>query len=289
MYSLALFFASIWLFRVLCSHLAISVWLLVPVYWLVFEHAHRRGWLHSSAVRRSAFVDWLRRLMRVDFTEAAYDTLRELDSTRAIVFACEPHGAQCLHMTGGFAGHGSSMPVWLGEKIRVAAHASTRFFPFVRELFSVFGVVDAYRSTVDDLLKRRHAVALVPSGMYGKEHALLDCPRDPKTVVVYRHRTHFGFIRVARAHAALLVPVFTAEEISAYDCYFRRWRIFPLVFFWGKFFVIPKHAVHLHVGQPIDTTAYSESETVNLANRFYDELAALAPPGYTVEYRYFDD
>jgi hypothetical protein len=289
MYSLALFFVGIWFIRALCEHVDISAWLLVTVYWLVFDHAHRRGWLHSPALRRSAFVDWLRRLMRVDFTKDAYDRLGELDPARAIVFACEPHGAQCLHMTGGFAGHGSDMPVWLGEKTRVAAHASTRYFPLVRELLSMFGVVDAHRSTVEDLLQRRHAVALVPSGMYGKEHALLDCPRDAKTVVIYRHRKHFGFIRVAHAHSALLVPVFTPDEVSAYDCYFRRWRIFPLVFFWGKFFMIPKHAVHLHVGQPIDTAAYGENDIDRLANRFYSELAALAPPGYTVEYRFFDD
>lgn len=267
-------------------HNSYAYWLAWFVYYALFEFLHRAHWLHSPALRGG----WLARAVRywfdVSFTPEANQVLADINEQIAaghqFIFACEPHAPQCLQLTLGFAAHGGALPALLGRCTFVVAHASTRFIPIVREIFSAYGVISASRQALEAVLGSGYAysLALIPSGVYGKEHALLDRARHDGSVTVYRSRERFGFLYLAAKYKCSVVPVLSPDEMDGYTMFLQQFRAWPLVLPVGRHLLAPYVPVRIHVGKPIYAGAYdykSEQQMELLANVYYSDLAALAP------------
>lgn len=293
MYALALtilFFGLLWwLFS-----LATDYWLIFIALWIAYYHVSYwlRQHLYSDACRNGALARWVHKVADVAFTEEARARLYTLDPDKVYIFACEPHAPQCLHMALGFAAHACKLPDQLAHKTYVAAEASAFYIPVVREVLAIYGVVDAARDSLESLLKKGHSFAIVPSGIPGKSHALLDKQRDDKSINIYRRREKFGFLSLAARYGAQIVPVLSPDEPHAYSMHFRHWRAWPFVLFIGRYFIFPNRPIRFHVGEPIDTKAFdarSQQSMSELAAVYYDALCKLAPDGVPVHVRYIDD
>ena len=297
MFALALIGLCFWLFNALIG-LFVESWLgaalVLLAYYALLEGWHHADMLRSESWRGGPFARFVRHWFDVEFDTKAVEQLCRIDTEmpgEQFVFACEPHAPQCLHMALGFAAHGGALPSRLACNIRVVAHTATRFIPLLRELLSIYGVVDSSRRTMEDIFRSGLSVAVVPSGVYGKEHALLDEP-CPHTVTVYRHQQRFGFLALAVRHGAHIVPVLSPDEPGAYSMYNRLWRAWPFVLPIGRQIIAPQQPVRIYVGEPIETNKYNADDVESmqaLAARYYKELAALAPPHYTVCFRYIED
>lgn len=275
-----------------------QVWFAWLLYYAVLEYAHYHNWLHNNSTRGG----WLARAVwywfDASFTPESTEVLKEIDADmrtagKQFIFACEPHAPQCLQLTLGFAGHAAKLPSELSRRVRVVAHTSTRFIPLVREILSLYGVVGAGRYALERLLNNGDSLALIPSGVYGKEHALLDRTQHSSGVInVYRRRERFGFLYLAVKHRAAVVPVLSPDELTSYELLFQQFRAWPLVLPIGRHLLAPRNSVRFIVGKPIDTSEYNYKSTADmqrLADRYYFELAALAPYGQTVKIRMIED
>jgi 1-acyl-sn-glycerol-3-phosphate acyltransferase len=256
----------------------LAFWL---AYYYGFGALHRAGLLCSHWARSG--IDWLRRLYDVEFTLPARDRLTAMAAGNGqFMFACEPHGPQCMHMVFGFAAHGSGLPAALGRRVRVAAHFINRHIPLVRDVFSIFGAIDAERTAFESALRTGYSLAVVPSGMYGKEHALLD-PVDGVTRI-YR-RQQLGFLKLAAQYNVAVVPVLS-DEVHSYRLYNQWMRSWPLALMLGRYALLPLLPVRIDVGEPLptdDVDANDPEQIAALAERFYAALVQLAPPGRRVE------
>jgi diacylglycerol O-acyltransferase 2, plant len=121
------------------------------------------------------------------------------------------------------------------------------------------GAVDAGRETASRVLDDDCSVAVYPGG--SREIFSTD-PNSSETKVYLSKRR--GFVKLAIAHGAALVPVFVFGEKRCYrrlnvpaplrDWLLRTWKI-PLIVFWGRWFTWYPYAARQTVvfGAPIDT------------------------------------
>jgi len=121
------------------------------------------------------------------------------------------------------------------------------------------GAVDAGRTTASRVLDDDCSVAVYPGG--SREIFSTD-PNSSETKVYLSKRR--GFVKLAIAHGAALVPVFVFGEKRCYrrlnvpaplrDWLLRTWKI-PLIVFWGRWFTWYPYAARQTVvfGAPIDT------------------------------------
>lgn len=266
-------------------------WLL---YYLFGELLHRLDWLHSVRTRQGPLARRAAKFCDVEFSPLSVQRLQALDANKKYVFALEPHAQWCLHMVF-MAACGSVLPDALAPKIRVVAHWMSRTLPLIRDVLSLYGVIDNRATSINTALAANNSIAIVPSGLTGKEHAMLDPPPHPNDrplrVPVYR-RKQIGFLYLAVKHKAAIVPVLSPDELSAFDLYWRHWRIWLFTLARGKYFIAPLRPVRIHVGEPIDTSAYNIADAqsmTTLANLYYNQLAALAPPEYRVEIQHANE
>ena len=122
------------------------------------------------------------------------------------------------------------------------------------------GAVDAGRTTASRVLDDDCSVAVYPGG--SREIFSTD-PNSSETKVYLSKRR--GFVKLAIAHGAALVPVFVFGEKRCYrrlnvpaplrDWLLRTWKI-PLIVFWGRWFTWYPYAARQTVvfGAPIKTT-----------------------------------
>lgn len=266
-------------------------------YWTYARDTTRERMLHSTWLRRSALPRWVKHWANTYFTDEARERLRALPSEKQVVIACEPHNLQCLHLSLCFAAFGDDLPEALGSKIRVVADVSAMMLPFIGELFSAFGVINSSRATFSDYIATGHSIALCPSGITGKEHALLDtqvadAESGMRKVFIYTSRTRLGFLSMACRHKLPIVPVLSPDEVDAYQLFGQRWRAWPFVVPIGRALIFPSKPIRVLVGEPIETAAYdsADNESMNrLAQVYRDALVRLAPPRTELVFRYIED
>lgn len=284
----AIFIVSLafFLFFLLCSAFKWPV-LFVLFYYTVTECAHRLHWMHRTSWRRSWFVRFVRGIVNVHFYSWHTTILKSLER-KQVMFACEPHGPMCLHLSFGFAAHGDDViPAALADRTLVVAHWALRWVPIIRDVYSAFGVIDSDWETLDLALRQGYSLAISPSGVAGKHRALLD---DSDSVVTIVRRQRVGFLYMAAKHGIDVVPILSPHESRGYR-FVNQWlRFWPLVAFYNRLLLYSGERAQLYVGTPISTRAYdwrNEKSMNGLIDRFYKELAALAPDGVSV--RFVDD
>ena len=111
--------------------------------------------------------------------------------------------------------------------------------PFARDLTLWMGAVDASRSSASKVLEKDISVCVYPGG---SKEIFKTNPASTVTRLVLKERK--GFIKLAIAHGADLVPVFVFGEKYLYSMWRPPRRIWqtllktykvPLIFFWGQF------------------------------------------------------
>lgn len=165
-------------------------------------------------------------------------TTPPLDPTKKYVFGWHPHGILILsriHVYGG---------VWEtlfpGVDVRVLGASPMFKVPGCREICLWMGAVDAGRKTAERVLRAGKSMAVYPGGSV----EIFDT--DPNSRETRCHlRRRKGFVKLAMAHGASLVPVFVFGEKRCYrrlnvPSKVRHWLLrtlkIPLIVFWGRWF-----------------------------------------------------
>jgi hypothetical protein len=274
--------------------LAIPAWLVWLAYWTAGTYWLLASDLSWPWLRSARLSNALRRgVAAVRFDDRSYErlcALRErLEHGKQAVFAIEPHGYACISVALLFAGYGTerSLRNALGplaaSRVRVVSHWIALGIPFVRELYAVFGVVDSSRATVFGALERGAHIAVIPSGMAGKELGALHDAAPNVVDVVRRPDERLGFVYAAAHFRALLVPVLAIDENHAYASIgpsFAPWWAQVVL---GRYFVAPfwrAQPMRVAVGEPLDAACAqprpSKAHIHELAQRYYAALEALA-------------
>jgi hypothetical protein len=290
-----------WLVVVLAASFSTAHWLLAlaadgwvaqlvlfAVYMSAIEWLHRSDRLFVRAARAGWLARLVQRYAPVRFSRKSLEQLRKLAPLkRQLMFCLAPHGPLCLGMAIGFAGHCGQIPQAISDRLRIIGHWSIRLIPFVRELAAVFGIVSSLRAPVDETLAAGHHVALIPCGMSSKVQALVDAPTDSSVVVVHRQRTKLGFLALAVRHKLLVVPVLAPDENHLYARIGASCGLWWLTLLVGRYLLLPRCALELRVGAPLDPARY-DGDVARLEAAYYAALTALAAPTHQIEFRYID-
>jgi hypothetical protein len=185
-----------------------------------------------------------------------------LSPARQYVFALFPHGVLAFPMLL-FAGQGTDNPLfvrwpWLrGRLVGLAASVVFRL-PVVREAFLLAGLRGASRRVAQAALREGASLYLCPGGV---AESLIPAPGTDRVVAAGRRRQ--GVVRLALAHRAPLVPVYTYRLTDTYSTAAgvalraRAWLCrrlgLCLLSYWGRWGTGLPHAVTLSVavGPPV--------------------------------------
>lgn len=196
---------------------------------------------------------------------------------RQTLYAVEPHGEACLGFATTFAPSADG-------RVRLLAWSIFRYVPFLRDLYLLGGVVPSAPASAERWLAAGADLAVIPSGVRGLYHAVVDAPppprRDPKERKKLRvYKVNLGFCALAIKRRLLLVPVLSCNEQLA----FVKWRLIDALPFLSTLIVgVTLHPQVTVLGEPIDARDYDTVEA--LADEYYGRLAALgASVGYEVE------
>lgn len=176
------------------------------------------------------------------------------------VFAIHPHGMFCWSLFM-FAASGTpfdvAFPGICGTNLTGLIASVLYYMPFIRDFFLEWPYMDASRKYAYDAMGSGRSLYLIPGGE--EESVLTETGKD---IVVLSKRK--GFIRMALAHGASIVPVFGAGTTDTFTTYpavfgFRRWvqKKFgiAIAFYRGRYFTPLPHRVPVRVliGEPIHT------------------------------------
>jgi 1-acyl-sn-glycerol-3-phosphate acyltransferase len=198
---------------------------------------------------------------------------QQLSPSKQYVFGVHPHGIHCFPLAllasrdtpfdqlfpGLTSGSASPVPHPL------TGLAATVMFkiPVVRELFLVFGYIDARRAVADAALRAGKSIFVVTGGEEESMYAgSVNRKGQKEDVVVLQHRK--GFVRLALHNGADLVPIYGIGNDDLFETYsfalsFRCWiqKTFQIALpiFHGRFFTPLPYRVPLKVvvGEPIVT------------------------------------
>ncbi|KAJ3284870.1 Diacylglycerol O-acyltransferase 2 [Rhizoclosmatium sp. JEL0117] len=181
---------------------------LVYFLWVMQDQAHNQG------ARR---VDWLRKLsLWVWFRDFFPISLRkeaDLDPSKKYLFGYHPHGVISL---GAFTAIGTEAcnvsTLFPGLNIRLLTLESNFKIPFFRDILLALNVASADRKCINHVLggEPGSAVMLVLGGAA----EAMEAKPNTNTLVL---KTRLGFIKLALAHGASLVPTFAFGENDIWD------------------------------------------------------------------------
>ena len=217
----------------------------------------------SSALERRSLAFWSTHFdyFPMTVTPWAPDARLDAEATQ-YVFGVHPHGIHCWPLNA-FALLGSPFdrrfPGLVGARLSGLAATVIFQIPVVRELFLSLGYLDAGRATADKALARGRSLYVCTGG----EEESMRSARGVDVVVLAKRK---GFVRLALAHGASLVPVFGAGVSDCYQTYplLLRARMalqkatgIALPIFHGRALTpLPsRQRIELLVGEPIATPA----------------------------------
>lgn len=221
--------------------------------------AYAPSFFDGSQMRLGRPWDWLRR-------HSMWHLMHEYASLRLVrtaallpgkpyVFGWHPHGILILSRLAMYGGLFEKL--FPGVESRTLGASPIFAWPGAREISLWMGAVDASPRVAKKVLDAGLSVIVYPGG--SKEIFRTDA-RSRDTVLELNHR--MGFVRLALAHGAPLVPVVIYNERAAYsrfdvprwlrDFCLRRLQL-PLLLFCGRFASFLPHRIRLGVvfGAPI--------------------------------------
>lgn len=229
-------------------------------------------WHVQLGWRRSRFGETIRRwfVKEIDIDDNSRKALREMadrsrsetGERRSYMFCYEPHGAYiCFGMAFTAAIHDAQMPPTLTDQLVVVAHRFYLAVPFLNVLYEACGVVPNFSRVVSNALSCGQNVALTPSGLAGKSHALW---ASNNADIVDMRGKNLAFLALARRYRAFVVPVLSPDEAKLQSNA-------------GWFGVPHSNKMRLIFGKPIDTDLFGGSRLGDLADEFYAALLQLVP------------
>jgi len=248
--------------------------------WYIFSLGACALWMATGAQVPAA-----RRIPVVWFFLGATFGRKPRPTDRPVIYACEPHGLACCHLAL-FANPGAELPPEQTRRIRVVSTPLTFLVPLVRLAYSLVGIVTSDLWIMSEILANGDSLALSPSGVAGKEHAVRSRDAADGRISILRPRRIPGFVRLAARHRCLVVPVLSPDENLTFHKLDSPLVWWPLVPMWGRwFFGSVRERVVVECGEPIDFADISPDDTPALLQAtedFYAALAAMAPAGRRV-------
>lgn len=204
--SVPLVIFAIYVAMAIFAPVTLPIWLLFAT-WSWYDRDTKRigrtwPWLRQCALWRhfAAFFP-----MRLEVTES-------LEEGVPHVIGLHPHGIISLSAWGNLASQCDGRREALGVDVRIATVWHNFLPPLWRDFLLAMGFVDASRPTFDTVLSRGGAMAVVVGGA---AEALVTESRGQTCDLVLDRRK--GFVDIALAHGARLVPAFSFGEADMYN------------------------------------------------------------------------
>ncbi|CAF3843988.1 unnamed protein product [Rotaria sp. Silwood1] len=249
------------------------------------EGGHRQQWF-----RRLFFWHWF-----VNYFPIRLHKTCDLSPDCSYIFGYHPHGINCLGGIGNFATEATSFEnLFPGINLRFLVLNSNFGIPFFEIILTMMGICDVSKESCNYILKqgKGNSIMLVIGG----SREVLDARPSCEYLLTLKNRK--GFIKIALANGASLVPVFSFGENDLYEqdpnprgSKLRKVQMFlqqktgyalPLFYgrriFQSKFGLLPyRHPIDTYIGERIKIPKLSpEHITPEIVDEYHEKyLSAL--------------
>ncbi|KAJ3025884.1 UNVERIFIED_CONTAM: Diacylglycerol O-acyltransferase 2 [Siphonaria sp. JEL0065] len=201
-------FIVLFLEMLLLSYVTRSIALVYFLY-VMQDQAHNKGARRSEFLRRLSLWVWFR-----DFFPITLRKTVDLDPKRKYLFGYHPHGVLSL---GAFTSVGTEAcnisTVFPGLNIRLLTLESNFKIPFFRDVLLGLNIASADKKCINYILGSDNPGDSVMLVLGGAAEALEALP-NTNTLIL---KSRLGFIKLALAHGASLVPTFAFGENDIWD------------------------------------------------------------------------
>ena len=268
----------------------ISVGMVLYITWMIaFRKYHKEGGHRQQWLRRSFWWKWYAGeygiFMCTSFIFAFLEFFPihlhktcDLPADRSYIFGCHPHGIISLGSFGNFATEATGFEkLFPGINLRFLVLNSNFQIPFYELFLTAMGICDASKESCNYILEqgKGNSILLV---LGGSKEALDARPSSDYRLTL---KSRKGFVKIALANGASLVPVFSFGENDLYEqvpnprgsilrsvqTILQKKMGYSLPLFHGrgifqyKFGLLPnRHPIDAYVGQPIEVPKLSLQE-----------------------------
>ncbi|CAF1417284.1 unnamed protein product [Adineta ricciae] len=285
-----------WLLPWFCLYLTIyflfycncysTAFMIVYITWMVkFRTFPKTGGHRQQWFRRCIWWKWF-----VDYFPIHLHKTCELPSDRSYIFGYHPHGIIALGGFGNFCTEATGFErLFPGINARFLVLNSNFQIPFYDLFLTMVGACDASKESCNYILRQSHGNSIVL--VLGGSKEALDAHPSSKYMLTLKNRK--GFVKVALANGASLVPVFSFGENDLYEqvsnprgstlrsiqMHLQKIMGYSLPLFHGrgifqyKIGLLPiRHPVHTYVGEPIQIPKVSsELITSKLIDEYHQK------------------
>lgn len=221
-----------------------------------------------------------------NFVSESNDKDKFLPTGKRYLFGYHPHGIIAM---GALAAIGTDGAAWSrkfpGIPTRLLTVANNFYLPIHREYLLSVGIGSVSKESCLNFLRNNQPICIV---LGGARESLLGKPGGDMSLVLNRRR---GFVKVALATGASLVPVIAFGETEIYNQlqydkstwsgYFHDFMVhnfgFTVPIFWARgifnldWGILPyRRPIHVVVGEPIDVPLLGGKVTDNCIDHYHD-------------------
>lgn len=257
--------------------------LLVYIIWMIkFRKYSKEGGHRQQWFRRLFFWKWFASLYKnecdlfsslliflLDYFPIRLHKTCDLSPDCCYIFGYHPHGINCLGGIGNFATEATGFEkLFPGINLRFLMLNSNFRIPFFEMILTMMGICDVSKESCNYILKqgKGNSIMLVIGG----SREALDARPSSEYLLTLKNRK--GFVKIALANGASLVPVFSFGENDIYEqdpnprgsklravqMFLQQKTGYALPLFYGrrifhtKFGLLPyRHPIDTYVGEPI--------------------------------------
>ncbi|CAF1227872.1 unnamed protein product [Rotaria sp. Silwood1] len=238
----------------------------------------------------SSWRFWLERKDLIDYFPIRLHKTCDLSPDCSYIFGYHPHGINCLGGIGNFATEATSFEnLFPGINLRFLVLNSNFGIPFFEIILTMMGICDVSKESCNYILKqgKGNSIMLVIGG----SREVLDARPSCEYLLTLKNRK--GFIKIALANGASLVPVFSFGENDLYEqdpnprgSKLRKVQMFlqqktgyalPLFYgrriFQSKFGLLPyRHPIDTYIGERIKIPKLSpEHITPEIVDEYHEK------------------